>query len=61
MYHSTEGSEEVVGFFRLVEDGKAELRQVMHIGHQGTQSYFEEYHTTKEEACDIICRELGIK
>ena len=60
LYHSTEGSEEVVGFFRLVEEGKAELRQVLHVGHTGTQSYFEEYHTTKEEACNIICDELDI-
>ena len=60
LYHSTEGSEEIVQFFMLVEEGKAELKQRLHIHHQGTQCFFAEYHTTKEEACDIICRELGI-
>ena len=44
----------------LVEEGNAELKQRLHIHHQGTQCFFAEYHTTKEEACDIICRELGI-
>lgn len=58
--HSNEGSEEIVEFFCLVEEGKAELHQKLTVKHHGTKSYFEEYHTTKQEACDLICKELGI-
>ena len=60
LYHSTEGSEEIVGFFQLVDEGKAELRQKLHIVTNGTKVAFAEYHTTAEEACDIICKELDI-
>lgn len=41
-------------------EGKAELRQKLHIVTNGTKVAFAEYHTTAEEACDIICKELGI-
>lgn len=58
--HTTEGSEEIVQFFRLVDEDKVTLHQALHICHQGTQSYFEEYHTSKQEACDLICKELGL-
>lgn len=58
--HSTEGSEEVVEFFRLVANGKAELHQRLHVKHDGTKVFFDEYHTTKQEACELICAELGI-
>ena len=58
--NSTEGSEEIVQFFKLADINKVTARQVLHVRHRGNQSYFEEYHMTKEEACDIICDELGI-
>ena len=58
--HSNEGSEEIVGFFCLVEEGKTELHQKLTVKHQGVKSYFAEYHTTKQEACELICKELGI-
>ena len=57
--HTSEGSEEIVQFFRLVDEDKVTLQQ-LHVGHQGTQSFFEEYHTSKQEACDLICKELGL-
>lgn len=60
LYHTTEGSEEIVGFFRLVSEGKAALSQRLHVTTDGTKVAFAEYHTTAEEACEIICRELGI-
>lgn len=60
LYHTTEGSEEIVGFFRLVSEGKAALTQRLHVTTEGTKVAFAEYHTTAEEACEIICRELGI-
>lgn len=58
--HSTEGSEEVVEFFRLVERGEQELHQLLHVRHDGTRSYFREYHTSKEEACSILCDMFGL-
>ena len=58
--HSTEGSEEIVEFFRLVVNGTAELHQRLHVKHDGTKVFFDEYHTTKQEACELICAELGI-
>lgn len=58
--HSQEGSEEIVEFHRKVERGEADNKNVYHIGHSGTQSYYKEFHTTKEEACALICEQLGI-
>lgn len=60
LYHTTEGSEEIVGFFQLVDSGDTQLHQKLHITKSGTKVAFTEYHTTAEEACDIICKELGI-
>lgn len=36
--------------------GTAEL----YVKHDGTKVFFDEYHTTKQEACELICAELGI-
>lgn len=58
--HSTEGSEEIVEFFRLAERGEAEPHQRLHVRHDGTRSYFREYHTSKEEACGILCDMFGL-
>lgn len=60
LYHSTEGSEEIVEAVKVLSQDLQNLHQPLHIGHEGTSSYFEEFHTTKEEACDIICQQLGI-
>lgn len=58
--HTTEGSEEIVEFFKLVENREAELHQHLHVRHDGTRSYFEEYHTSKEEACELVCDLYGL-
>ena len=58
--HSTEGSEEIVEFFNLVKNDKTELHQRLHVKHDGTKAFFDEFHTTKEEACELICNKLGI-
>ena len=47
-------------YFKLVDRGKAELTQRLHVVKDGTKVAFAEYYTTAEEACDIICEELGI-
>lgn len=58
--HTTEGSEEIVEFFKLVADGKEECHRHLHVRHDGTKSYFAEFHTTKEEACELICDMFNI-
>ncbi len=57
--HSNEGSEEIVEFFKLVADGE-ELHQRLTVGHEGNKTFFKEYHVSKEEACEYICKQLGI-
>lgn len=57
--HSNEGSEEIVEFFKLVANGE-DLHQKLTVGHDGNKVFFKEYHTSKEEACDYICKQLGI-
>lgn len=58
--HSTEGSEEIVEFFKLVDEGKEEYHRKLHVCHDGTKNYFSEFHTTKQEACDILCKMYNI-
>lgn len=58
--HSTEGSEEIVEFFKLVEEGKEKYHRKLHVCHDGTKNYFSEFHTTKQEACDILCKMYNI-
>lgn len=58
--HTTEGSEEIVEFFKLVRDGKEDCHRRLHVRHDGTKSYFVEFHTTKEEACELICDMFNI-
>lgn len=58
--HTTEGSEEIVEFFKLVEDGRENYHRRLHVCHDGTKNYFSEFHTTKQEACDILCKMYNI-
>ena len=58
--HTTEGSEEIVEFFKLVQRGEQDLHQRLHVRHDGTKSYFAEFHTSKEEACNLICEMYGL-
>ena len=41
-------------------DNAHALHQRLHVKHDGTKVFFDEYHTTKQEACELICAELGI-
>lgn len=60
LYHSTEGSEEIVEAVKVLSQDLDNIHRPLHIGHEGTSSFFEEFHTTKEEACRLICEQLGI-
>ena len=58
---STEGSFELKEFFRLVNEGEAKLPMVVTINNMGKSVYFEEYHTSNEEACAAIVEALNIE
>ena len=49
-----------MGFFTLVMEGKQELKQRLHVRHDGTKSYFEEFHSSNDEICRLLCDKLGI-
>lgn len=61
LYKSSEGSEEIKGFFHLVEKGVETLPKKVKIRKDGTRCYFEGYHTSNEEACNLICEQFGIE
>ena len=60
LYVTNNGSFEIKEFFRLVSDGKVQLPQRTRICADGRSYYFEGYHTTSEEACELLCAKLGI-
>lgn len=60
LYHSNEGSEEIVEAVKVLSEDLSTLHRPLHVGHEGTSAYFEEFHTTREEACRLICEQLGI-
>lgn len=58
---STEGSFELKEFFRLVKEGAVCLPMVVTVNNNGKSVYFEEFHTTDEEACEAIVEALKIE
>ncbi len=54
------GSYEVKEFFKLVEAGSVDLPLKTKVCCEGTSCYFEQFHTSNKEACDLICEQLGI-
>lgn len=54
------GSYEIKEFFKLVSDGSVSLPLKTKVCSEGTSFYFEQFHTSNKEACDLICAELGI-
>lgn len=59
LYVAMNGSHEIKEWFRLVEQGQCQLPCVLTVGRDGNSCYFKEYHVTDDEACDLICAELG--
>lgn len=60
LYKSSEGSEEIKEFFHLVECGQVDIPQKLLLRVNGNKCYFEGFHTTNKEACELICELLGI-
>lgn len=60
LYVTNNGSFEIKEFFKLVENGSVCLPMKTRICSEGTSYYFEQFHTSNQEACNLICEQLGI-
>lgn len=54
------GSYEIKEFFGLVREGAVSLPLKTRVRSDGNSFYFEDFHTSNKEACELICAELGI-
>lgn len=54
------GSFEIKEFFKLVESGSVSLPVKTRVCTEGTSFYFEQFHTSNQEACNLICERFGI-
>lgn len=60
LYVTNNGSFEIKEFFKLVAAGSVCLPVKTKICSQGKSFYFEGFHTTSEEACELLCEKFGI-
>lgn len=60
LHVANNGSFEIKEFFKLVESGAVSLPVNTRICSEGTSYYFEQFHTSNQEACNLICQQLGI-
>lgn len=60
LYVTNNGSFEIKEFFKLVENGSVSLPVKTRVCSEGTSYYFEQFHTSNQEACNLICEHLGI-
>lgn len=60
LYVTNNGSFEIKEFFKLVENGSVSLPVKTRICSEGTSYYFEQFHTSNQEACNLICEQFGI-
>ena len=60
LYVTNNGSFEIKEFFKLVDSGAVSLPVNTRICSEGNSFYFEQFHTSNQEACNLICKQLGI-
>lgn len=60
LYVTNNGSFEIKEFFKLVDSGAVSLPVHTRICSEGTSYYFEQFHTSNQEVCSLICKQLGI-
>lgn len=60
LYVTNNGSFEIKEFFKLVESGSVSLPVKTRVCTEGTSFYFEQFHTSNQEACNLICEQFGI-
>ena len=60
LYVTNNGSFEIKEFFKLVENGSVSLPLKTRVCSEGTSYYFEQFHTSNQEACNLISEQLGI-
>ena len=54
------GSQEIKSYFDLVSKNEAQIGIPMKVGQEGLTFYFEGYHTTQQEALDLLCQKFNI-
>lgn len=60
LYVANNGSHEIKEFFKLVDSKEVALPVKTKVCSEGTSYYFDGYHTSNQEACELICAQLGI-
>lgn len=60
LYVTNNGSFEIKEFFKLVENRSVSLPVKTRVCSEGTSYYFEQFHTSNQEACNLICEQFGI-
>jgi len=60
LHVANNGSFEIKEFFKLVESGAVSLPLKTRVCSEGVSFYFEQFHTSNQEACNLICQQLGI-
>lgn len=60
LYVTNNRSFEIKEFFKLVENGSVSLPVKTRVCSEGTSYYFEQFHTSNQEACNLICEQFGI-
>lgn len=60
LYVTNNGSFEIKEFFKLVDNGSVSLPVKTRVCSEGTSYYFEQFHTSNQEACNLICEQFGI-
>lgn len=60
LHVANNGSFEIKEFFKLVDNGAVSLPLKTRVCSEGVSFYFEQFHTSNQEACNLICQQLGI-
>lgn len=60
LYVAPDGCEEIKEFFELVKHSAVEIPKKVTVKREGNKVYFEGFHTSNKEACEILCNQLNI-
>lgn len=54
IYDRVPRAKEILSYYRLWVDGKAELHQRLHLGSEGNKLFYKEYHVTAADAVNYL-------
>jgi retron-type reverse transcriptase len=54
------GSQEIKEFFRLVQEGQAQIGKKMRVMQENNAFFFEGYHTSSQEVLEILCSQYDV-